>query len=443
MGLVRLAPVAGRARIEVLDILRGMAILGIFYMNIPFMGGTIQADFGDPRLQGWTHADRITWSLIQIFAEGTQRGLLELLFGAGMMILTAKAMEPTGPVAVADLYFRRTLWLLAFGLADVFLLLWPGDILNIYALAALFLFPFRKLPPRALIVLGLVWASFGAVNGANDYAVRSTMAYRVDAAQAARAAHRLLTPEQRDAVAEWNKLADARPTEKQKKDLAAERGARRGPLPGYARWLWVQWVQFAAKWELPSIIEAFSTMLIGIALFKLGIIQGRRSRRFYLVMLLVSYGVGLTARTIGVAERTTFLPIPKTIWITEEYARLAVTFGHVALVNLLVRSAAGARLLAPFRAAGRTAFSLYVCETIVGMWLLFPGFGLGWWDRFGWTGLAVTATVTIACLLALANLWSRWFLTGPLEWAWRSLAYCRRQPFRRQARPAAALMVGP
>jgi uncharacterized protein len=35
--------------------------------------------------------------------------------------------------------------------------------------------------------------------------------------------------------------------------------------------------------------------------------------------------------------------------------------------------------------------------------------------------------------LALANLWVRWFVSGPLEWVWRSLAYCRKQPFRRRA----------
>src|SRR3546814_19284688 len=65
-----------------------------------------------------------------------------------MMILTARAMEPDGPVAVADLYYRRNLWLLAFGVVNAVVLFWPGDILHIYALAALFIFPFRRLGPK-------------------------------------------------------------------------------------------------------------------------------------------------------------------------------------------------------------------------------------------------------------------------------------------------------
>ena len=109
MTAAGLAPVAARARIDVLDILRGIAILGIFYMNIPFMGQAPFAFFADVRSIGWTGADQITWSVTEVLLEGTQRCLLEFLFGAGMMVLTARAMVPDGPVAIADLYLRRNL----------------------------------------------------------------------------------------------------------------------------------------------------------------------------------------------------------------------------------------------------------------------------------------------------------------------------------------------
>ena len=444
-GAVRLAPVSGRARIDLLDSLRGIAILGIFYMNIPFMGGTVIAAFGDIRLNGWTPADQWAWSITEVVAEGTQRGLLELLFGAGMMILTARAMTPDGPVAVADLYYRRTLWLLAFGLADVFLLLWPGDILHIYALAALFLFPFRRLSPKLLLALGLTWATFQGVSGAVQYPQRVALIHQVEAAHAAEARHRPLTPDQRTALADWNKKLDRfRLTDKQKRDMAAERAARTGSLPGYAGWIWQQWLLFAGKADLFNVVEAFATMLIGVAFFKWGIIQGERSRGFYLAMLVLGYGFGFGARALGVHERLSFQPIPKTIWVTEEYARIAVTCGHPARVNLLARSRAGLAVLAPFKAAGRFAFSLYVVETLIGVWLLFPGFGLGLWMHYGWAGMAGIATATIAVLLVVANLWARAFVAGPLEWLWRSLAYLERQPFRRRtAARMPTMVIGP
>ena len=142
-----LAPVRGKARIEVLDILRGIALLGILFINIPYMAAPVAQFSADVRAIGWTLPDRIAWGASYLVWSGTMRCVLQFLFGAGMMILTAKAMEPNGPVAVADLYYRRNLWLLAFGCADAVLLFWPGDILHIYAIAALFLFPFRRLGP--------------------------------------------------------------------------------------------------------------------------------------------------------------------------------------------------------------------------------------------------------------------------------------------------------
>jgi uncharacterized protein len=182
------APVTGNARIDVLDMLRGIAILGIFFMNIPFMGAPLAKIFVDTRSIGWGPADQASWTAVQLLLEGTQRGLLELLFGAGMMVLTARAMRPDGPVAIADLYTRRNLWLLGFGLVDIFLLIWAGDILHIYALAALFLFPFRKLGPKLLLTLGLGWAMLWAVgipeHGLRQYVDRAELVQQADTAHA-------------------------------------------------------------------------------------------------------------------------------------------------------------------------------------------------------------------------------------------------------------------
>src|SRR3982751_2470206 len=107
--------VRGAERIASLDVLRGIAILFILYMNIQPMGGYEMA-IEYFRYPTWTTAD--FWSVfgVQTYMSGTQRGLLELLFGAGIMIMARKAMNPDGPVAVADLHYRRHLILLLIGL---------------------------------------------------------------------------------------------------------------------------------------------------------------------------------------------------------------------------------------------------------------------------------------------------------------------------------------
>jgi len=438
----QLDPVRGKARIEVLDILRGIAILGIFYMNVPFMGqnGTLLSI--DPRRIGWSVADQNVWAVIQIFWEGTQRGLLEFLFGAGAMVLTAKAMEPDGPVAVADLFYRRNLWLLAFGLIDIFVLTWIGDILHVYALAALFIFPFRKLAPRVLIPLGLLWAAACAIGlpdgGAIAYHDRVAQIELAHKAETKQAAHVKPSADEQAALKKVKEREayrnPASPLPKDIRQIADEETkARTGGVREYVPWSWSTWqLVFVTKYaSFHGVLEAFCGMLLGMAFWKLGIIQGQRSRRFYAVATVVAYGIGCSLRAVGVAEFFALSGAPKIHWITDEFARLAVSFGHLALVNLLVRTRAGKAALAPFKAAGQTAFSLYFLTSILGLWVIFAPWGLGLWGRYSWAGLAGIATIVNIGLLIVANLWTRRFTNGPLEWAWRSLAYVKRQPFLR------------
>ncbi len=434
---VGIAPVTGRARIEVLDVLRGLAIFAIYYMNVTTQASSVTKLFLDPRYVGWTPLDKFTFGFVNIVLEGTQRGVLELLFGAGFMVLTARAMRPDGPVAVADLFYRRTLWLLFFGLVNVFLVLWVGDILTIYAVASLFLFPFRLLGPKALVAIGSLFALFTAVTGGMEYAARVTMMAKVEQARAAQAAGRPVAKDDATALAELDKkIARRQPSEKAARDLVKERQARRAPagLTAYAGYMWNAWLTFMVGKGMAGIavIEAFCTMLIGIALWKWRVIQGGRSRRFYAGLMLAAYGVGLGARAYGVWELLPFQFNAKTIWFTQEAARIAVSIGHVAAVNLAMKSVMGARMLHPFRAVGRMAFSVYFLEQIIGLHLLFAPYGLNLWDRYGHAGQFAIATGVIVASAVSANLWAHWFAMGPLEWAWRSLAYWQRQPFRKR-----------
>ena len=89
---------------------------------------------------------------MHVLAEGKMRCLFSLVFGASVILLTSRL--ETRPDA-ADIYYRRTLWLLLFGIVHAFLL-WEGDILYPYALCGLALYPFRKLRAKTLIIAGSV-----------------------------------------------------------------------------------------------------------------------------------------------------------------------------------------------------------------------------------------------------------------------------------------------
>ena len=129
------------------------------------MGNSNYSHFGALNLLGWSFADRVCWCLLNVALEGTQRGLLELLFGAGALLLLQNTFHASGLISDVDRYFRRNLWLMIFGAADIFGLLWFGDILLDYGFVALFLFPFRKLRARTLLVLCFLFVAGTTVQG--------------------------------------------------------------------------------------------------------------------------------------------------------------------------------------------------------------------------------------------------------------------------------------
>ncbi len=429
----------GAPRIAVLDILRGIAILGILFMNINDMGGSLWASFGDFRHIGWTQADQVAWWLREVIANGTARCMLELLFGAGMVILTDRAALSAGKRVVMKRYYLRNLLLFGFGVVHVFILLWPGDILHTYAIAAMIAFLFRRMRPRWLITIGLI-AAVAQFAGGGYFGYYQALQERsqVAAINEARAAGRPVTADDRKVLA---KIAtgDAKRA-KSKADsrarIVAEDKARTGNFATWAAMQWSVTVYLETHgFELLFVWEAASVMLIGAALYKLGILQGSRSRGFYLRMTLIAYAVAIPLRIVGAIEQTRFDDAPKTMWATVEVAREAMTLGHVGAVCLLLSTGFGAMLLRPFIAAGRTALSIYILQTIVCLWILFPPFGLALYGTLGWTGLMATALAIDIALLLLANAYVRRFDIAPVEWAWRSLVEGRALPWRRATPP--------
>jgi len=437
-----LHPTRDGDRIVTLDILRGIAILGILYLNIPQMGGNWPAYFstGDANVLGSTGADQWAFRYIFRLLEGTQRGLLEFLFGASVIILTVRATAKDGPVEVADVYYRRALWLIAFGVVHGTILLWWGEIWTYYGLSALFAFPFRRLSARILLVigsLGLILPMAIATPGVLD---KVALQDRVEHIQA-RPAGTAMTKSEKADLKRWEAL-------KQEKADAAKQApdVRKSESGGYIENVKLSaglWTFTLTMLTGPDAGEALFTMLIGMALFKWGILQGNRSRRFYLVLAISGYAIGVS---IKMAQLNFFLGHQALLVgignAVHDYGRIGTTLGHVGLVCLVLKSGIGRRVLAMFKAPGRMPMTAYVGQTLICCWLLFPGFGFGLWGRFGWADLMLIATAVNAALIGVCNLWMLRYRMGPFEWVWRSLSYLERPAFRRdniQSNPTAAL----
>ena len=404
--------IAAHERLLNLDVLRGIAILLILLMNMPYMGDFATDTYFLARLR-WSGVDQAAWWLHQIL-DGTQRGLLELLFGAGVLIMARAAMTPNGPVAVADLHYRRNLWLAAFGVANGLVLLWPGDILLSYAAAALLIFPFRVLSVRQLLIVGVAMTLVMQGWNVAEYFDRVDLAARVAAGDAS-------------AAKDWAAaVAAVSPP-----DPRAVEAARAVTLSEWistmqAFWVFVQFTQAHIFWE--NWAEAFATMLIGMALYKTGILQGRASQRTYWLLLLCGFGVGIALRAEATLTMLRFDPAPRLGMFRHSLARLPMTLGHIGALTLLLTTRPGARLLAPFTATGKLPLTTYLGASAVAAIAFSPMFDL--WGRLAFAELAGLAFAFMGVQLIGANLWLRHFATGPVEWLWKSLAYNCSQPFR-------------
>lgn len=429
----RIGPVARGDRIEVIDVLRGVAILGILHLNLPLISNVAWEVFADPRFIGWSQADQVAWTAQRVLTEGTMRGMLQLLFGAGLMLLAAKAMVPDGPVQVADVWYRRNFWLMAFGVFNAIVLLFPGDILFCYGAAAILLFPFRLLKARWLLALGGAFLAFTVVMGAMSYTRAAEQQDLVESAVALQQEGGELSKEQSEALTKWNEKIENRFMKPEDTKRAKEhRAAAADPDPfvyiAYSASIWgYLWVDGAIAF---FIVEAFFTMLIGMALFKLGFIQGQSSSKVYWAVMIAGYAFGWGIRVMGLPAFLSFTPEANPAGLFGGFPRLAIALAHIAAINLLMRSFMAGALTASLGAAGRLAFTLYLMQSFIQTYIIAAPFALGMFDQMNWARVMWVSALVMALQVVFAMWWSARFRFGPLEWLWRSLTHWKRQPLR-------------
>jgi uncharacterized protein len=430
-------PVLGTERIGSMDVLRGVAVLGILLMNMPGFALPFQASFDPSVAGGHTGVNQWVWAANAVLFEGKMRAIFSMLFGAGMLVLTSRLEARGAAGEAADVYYRRLLWMLAFGLVHSYFIWW-GDILFFYSVLGLFLFPLRKLAGRTLVIAGVAFLLIGAGRswiGAID--MRATRA-AAQAADAAAAAGATLTKEQKDAQAAWiGRLHEAKPSAE---DLAAETDAYRGSYWTALRHRagFLAGIQASILYHY-FVFDIGGMMILGIGLLKLGVFSAALPARLYWAMAAVGFGAGipLGALAAGSDIVSGFDPVTAAFSsVSFALARLPIALAHVAVVMLVFKAGILRWLTAPLAAVGQTAFSCYIAESLI-CTTIFYGHGFGLFGQLQRYQLQYVVAAIWIVLLIVAPIWLRRFRFGPLEWLWRSLTYSTAQPMRaREGIPA-------
>ena len=405
-------PVAETARIDSIDVLRGFALLGILVMNVQLFAMPEAAYYNPTAYGDLEGANLYVWLGGRLLADQKFMTIFSMLFGAGIVLMTTRteARGETCPV-----HYRRMGWLALIGLLHAHLL-WAGDILFLYAVCGMLVYPFRGLSPGRLLVVGTA-----------TVAVASAIFAGLQAS---------LPSWPEEALTEVT-LGAWQPTRAIVDDaLATFRSGWLEQLParsamafGFETFMLVIW----GGWRAGGL------MLIGMALFKLDVFSAGRSRRFYGALVAAALVAGIPVEAYGVALDFEFgWALDWSLLQGRQFnywPSIAVGLGYVGLVMLACRSTALRRVTRPFAAVGQTALSNYLLQTVI-CTTIFYGHGLGLYgsvDRVGQLGVVLGVW---AVQLIASPLWLRRYRFGPAEWVWRSLTYGTRPPLRRAAGPA-------
>jgi uncharacterized protein len=398
-------PVLGRERIEAIDILRGVAILGILIVN---MGGfSLPEDLAAHEL--WPNmVDGTVERLILFFAQEKFKTLFSFLFGLGLAVQMMR-VEARG-ARFLPLYARRLCVLWLIGVAH-FLLLWDGDILHDYAVDGFILLLFRRCSLKALLVwAGIFLCTSVLFSGLTTY-------YSITGQ---------VNPQS------MNWISSEDPVEDQKTIDEAGRI--------YSRGTYLETIGFRAR-ELPGDLLPDIEDTYILAIFLLGFCAGRRgifhdvSAHFPFIRRVQVWGLMIGAAGNAVfAAGGSFDPSPTSVMqnvgrMCLLFAAPAMSFFYASTIILLAQGEAWQRRLAPLAAVGRMALSNYLLQSLI-CTMIFYSYGLGLFSKVR-PSLGLLLTIIIFLIqIPLSVWWLRRFQFGPIEWLWRSLTYCQRQPMR-------------
>lgn len=428
------SPLKKKERILFIDSIRGIALLGILLMNSMAQSQSHWFYAFMNLNQPITGKNFWAWVIEMGVFEGTMRGLFSILFGAGTILLIERLEKTRGHIDAADIYYRRILWLLVFGLINAFIFLWPGDILYFYAMCGLVLFPFRKMSPRNLWIGVFLMLAFGTYRDTAALYNRKETITKGRQAEVLKKQHKKLSKEQTADLEKWNSFRDKNDSKGFMKQAAEEtvkiQTATYPKLFAYLR-------DVNMELESVGLYNGWWDMLlfffIGMAVYKSGFLIGSSPTWLYVLIAVLGIGLGLAINYMGL--KAMYHARFDGVKLTEsapfeiyQIRRLIQTMGYLSLLILLYKVNALRGVFHLFAPVGQMAFTNYLSQSIFAAIIFYA---MGWFGHFQrYQVYEIVACIWIFQIIT-SNIWLRYYLFGPFEWLWRSLTYMKLQPIKR------------
>jgi len=386
-AVARPAPVGDEERLETLDVIRGIAVLGILLVNIESFGMVREARYFPDLGGGEGPWNSLVWLFTFLFADTKFIAIFTMLFGAGIAVYNDRRRRKRSR-GVWAVYYRRMFFLLALGAAHG-LFLWRGDILYFYAFWGLALYLVPRAPAWWLAVLGLGLYAWHV----QDFAE-----------QLADAGSRFSWWEEQIYQGGWQDQFDFR---KQMEEY------------------YLLHVPFEFAPHLVGL------MLLGMAMYKNGFLAGAGRTGAYAAAGIVTLGAGTamvvhaTRLNAGIVDQ----------WAGREFiwGSLMLSFGYILAAITLTKLLGQTSPVRALAATGRMALTNYLMQTVI-CTTIFYGYGFGMFNRATRLEQSVLVVGIWLFQIVFSYFWIGNFRFGPVEWVWRTVSYLRWQPMLRPAR---------
>lgn len=401
-------------RIKTLDVLRGLAILGILAVNAPFFAAPWQTSV-NPTLPPLAIGDSTAWSWFvpHVFFEVKFITLFSLLFGASIFLVGGERSDKERGKVLR----RRLAWMLLFGIIHG-AAIWFGDILLVYAVSGVIVMLARSWKPRTLMIVGAtlyVLMALVALFGAwmLTFAIEGGYMSASD------------LDGMREAM--WAPQAASLQTQ-----IAAFQGsALQSTAANFA--VWREFVPYELFNTVPRTI---AVMMIGLSLFKWGFMSGNAPTWRYGVCIAIGAvalaAVGYQAQ-LNYAANFDFMHMNARGALLNPIVSILITLGYASVSILCVKLNVLGFITKALAPVGQMAFTNYISQSLIMTGIFYGGRGLGLYGEVSRDTLMLIVPAVWAAQLIWSPLWLRYFEMGPLEWVWRRLSYAKPVAFAKTA----------
>ncbi len=399
-------PIEPKQRIEILDILRGFALLGIIFMNMGFFSGYVFMPFDDLKQITDFQLDEKLYSFLNIVVTGKFYTLFSILFAVGFYIQFEKNKEDS--ISFLRTYRRRLFLLLLIGFLHS--LIWFGDILLAYSIFGFILILFRNVKSKNLILWSLLFLLFPFLIDLSLLPFSETLS-SASSEKATAIAHVQYPDMTVEAVI--NTFQNGSIVDIFFLNIHNLVWKYLGYIPsgGYFKFLGI----FLLGYYLASI-DFFT--------------KKPKSTLLLITSLIVGLLATFSAKMIG-GSPFMFPSTPLNILykLLALAGQIFMCIFYITSISKIVQTSIGRRAFKYLIPVGRMALSNYLFQTTI-MIIIFYNFGF---NLIGKIGLLPTAGIAILILVSqiiISHIWLRHYRFGPLEWIWRSLTYKKRVNIR-------------